>query len=349
MKKTTVILIAILFFFSSTAYSIPQPIGVGGQIKINGVPVNGVEVTIKNLNTGETHTAITKTNQQGKSGFYATVIDCLKGDSIQLSISYNGNLYTKIETVDFSQPTIWINLSIETTSEPPGAGDNNPSPIPNGNHAPIADFTYTPLTIYPKTVITFRDNSSDLDNDIISWTWTIENNIFTGATITYAFQEPGNHTVTLVVTDKNKTMSIRQKKIYVVSNGNATETPSENITIFIQVKDDKNTPLSNAIVEIYKDNSLIQTVYTNDEGIASTSLPQGTYTIQAYHSDEYQYLTHTFFSNNENITVFLSGDNNVIIPTQPTSSTPNWILLIGVSITLFTIIFLFIGRWRKWI
>ena len=54
-----VILISIILALP-VASALFQPVGVIGRVKINGVYQDGVQVTIKNLNTGEEKVVITQ-------------------------------------------------------------------------------------------------------------------------------------------------------------------------------------------------------------------------------------------------------------------------------------------------
>jgi len=83
----------------------------------------------------------------------------------------------------------------------------------SNNQNPIADFRWEPTNPYADESTTFISTSTDPNNDIIEWTWLIQDygKIFwmygpwlyslSGETINYVFKEPGLHLVCLIVRD----------------------------------------------------------------------------------------------------------------------------------------------------
>ena len=169
------------------------------------------------------------------------------------------------------------------TSPPP------PPPAPSGS-PPIANFTYTPENPLVGEEVTFIDTSTDPDNDITSRTWTINGETFSEETVTYVFTEPAIYVVSLVVMDSQGNIDIIQRHVSVTSpQENQTQTLPEvtNVTLHIEAKDKNNNTLSNVKIVIYdENNTVVQTVYTNESGIATVTLPVGSYKIKAFYRDQ---------------------------------------------------------------
>jgi len=71
-----------------------------------------------------------------------------------------------------------------------------------GNVSPVADFTYSPLTPAAGDNVVFTDESVDDDGIIVSWTWNFgDGNTSALPEPSHTFQNPGNYTVSLTVTD----------------------------------------------------------------------------------------------------------------------------------------------------
>jgi PKD repeat protein len=67
-----------------------------------------------------------------------------------------------------------------TVTDPDGLSDSIIKSPVVVNRPPVADFTYSPTTIYNNTTVSFNENASDLDNDSLSYQW--------------AYQTPGSST-----------------------------------------------------------------------------------------------------------------------------------------------------------
>jgi len=52
--------IALIILILQVAYALPQPCGVIGRIKVNGTYQDGIQVTVKNLMSGEEKTVVTQ-------------------------------------------------------------------------------------------------------------------------------------------------------------------------------------------------------------------------------------------------------------------------------------------------
>jgi len=247
-----------------------MPVGIAGRVIIDGVPTNGIEVVVQNLNTGETIQTYTR-KAQSEDGWFVCAVGGKDGDIIKATVNYNGKLYSKQITVDLNRTTHYINFTI--TSSPPSA-----------------NFIWTPEHPKVNETITFIDMSSDPDGDIVSTSWKIAGHNFTGHEIQYTFIEPGNFTISLIIMDSSGYIDICQKTIYIAplepsfstnETSTSNQTEKTDITLFIEVKDKNGNPLPNTKVEIYRNNTLVQVVYTNEDGIAETEVQSGSYEIRA--------------------------------------------------------------------
>jgi len=83
---------------------------------------------------------------------------------------------------------------------PYGLGDYLPLTEPN--YAPIANFTYVPLSPTTASMITFTDTSIDNDNNIINWTWDFDDGNFSyDQNPSHQYSSIGNYTVNLTIED----------------------------------------------------------------------------------------------------------------------------------------------------
>ena len=109
-----------------------------------------------------------------------------------------------------------------TVTDAKGAHDSTATTISIGtqNSPPIADFTYGVDTA-TKT-ITFADNSTDLDNDILTYSWDFGDNLTSNEkNPVHSYATNGSYTVILTVNDgkatdtKNKTIKIGRMPLIV--------------------------------------------------------------------------------------------------------------------------------------
>ncbi|WP_231868383.1 PKD domain-containing protein, partial [Fictibacillus phosphorivorans] len=80
------------------------------------------------------------------------------------------------------------------------------------NRAPVADFTYSPTTIYNNTTVTFSENASDADGDPLTYQWAYQTpgsstwvNFSTAANPTKILNIKGTWNIRLTVTDPSGT------------------------------------------------------------------------------------------------------------------------------------------------
>jgi len=245
---------------------------------------------------------------------------------------------TNKNTNDTSLKTNWLNLSITIPSEEESNNDENqpstpPPPPPSPNHVPTANFIYTPTNPNVNNTVTFHSTSTDEDNDITTYIWTINNEVLYGETVEYIFTKPGAYQIRLEVEDQqqNYNSKTRTIQIYPVNTTqpppqqNTTNNTTNNITLSIIVQDEQGNPLPNTAVTIQRNNQTT-TVYTNETGIIILTTPPGDYTIKT--GDETKHLS---FVNNGRVVFTLS---NQPIPEQEGI---NWLIVL-IPITIISIL-----------
>jgi PKD repeat protein len=181
--------------------AVPEPVGIGGRISIDGVWTNGLNITVTNENSGSFAETYTQSTPQG-DGYYAVALTAEDGDKLNLTMWYNSTLYSNYTLADTDLTTQWINLSIVTAP---------------GENWPEADFSWSPTDIYVNQIIQFLDTSEDLDNDIVSWVWGIDGTVYTTQNPSHIFLSTGYKTVTLTVTDSQGHVDIASKTVKVKS------------------------------------------------------------------------------------------------------------------------------------
>jgi len=264
-----------------------QPCGIIGRIKIDGVYQDGIQVTIKNLITGEEKVVITQ-EINGEHGWYIATLSGDNGHIVQ--IEYDG--YTNNTIIDLDRLSQYLNLTVESGGGESSSPSEIPHVIPSPPPPPHANFTYSPLNPKVGDEVTFIDTS---EGNITSRTWTIDGNSFTTKTVTYTFTLPGYYTVSLVVMNSVGDIDIIQRTIFIspseqsfeANETNNTNPPQKtNVTLYITVKSRDNRTIPNAKVEIYQNNTIVQVVYTNESGVAQATLPSGSYKIKAYYGTQ---------------------------------------------------------------
>lgn len=113
-------------------------------------------------------------------------------------------------------------------------GDNGNG---NGNKDPLAEFTYTPTTVYANQTVDFdASNSTDPDpDDVLEYSWDFGDdyatseypNTATGVQPSHVYTVPGTYNVTLTVEDGKGGISDDIQEITVLSE----ETPTVSLTI----------------------------------------------------------------------------------------------------------------------
>ena len=110
MVKKLLILTLILISSSFAVAQPGMPIGAGGIIEVDGIPIGGITVQIVNLNTGESKITTTAYDTpHTKCGFYTVALTGQDGDVIKATVTY-GNTYSNTTIVDISQVTQFCNI-----------------------------------------------------------------------------------------------------------------------------------------------------------------------------------------------------------------------------------------------
>jgi PKD repeat protein len=161
-NKLSLLLCLLILFFSSLPVVNSQlnPIAVSGWVYMqSGVPASGASVSVFNIDTGQY--ANTTANLNGQ---YVVAMSGANGDIIRISCSHLGEAGVNTTVVNLADPTQWLDLHLLLTAVPP-----------------VALFTYKQYdandveTPYGQ-VVKFRDESSDADGHIDSWTWDFGDN-----------------------------------------------------------------------------------------------------------------------------------------------------------------------------
>jgi len=336
-KTTTFVLLTLLILYSRLTTGIGIPVGIGGIVTVNDIPTDGLTVTVTNKNTNLQTTYVT-----ANGGYYAVALEAKNGDIVEATCNYNDIIYSNTATIDTSLKTNWLNLSITIPSEEESNNNDEnqpsppPSPPPSNNHVPTANFVYTPTNPNVNNTVTFHSTSTDEDNDITTYIWTINDEVLYGETVEYIFTNPGVYQIRLEVEDQqqNYNSKTRTIQVYPVNTTqpppqqNTTDNTINNITLSIIVQDEQGNPLPNTKVTIQRNNQTT-TVYTNETGVAVLTTPPGDYTIKT--GEETKHLS---FVNNGRVVFTLS---NQPIPKQEGI---NWLIvlipitIIGILITI---------------
>jgi PKD repeat protein len=130
-------------------------------------------------------------------------------DNDSLSFTYSGNSQIGVSasglSVTYTAPAARITeYVVFTVSDGVCSDSDTVEVIVDGNRAPIADFTFSPLQPRIYETVTFTDASSDPDGDALTYAWDFNNdgNIDSRArNPTYQYSVPGTYSVNLTVTD----------------------------------------------------------------------------------------------------------------------------------------------------
>jgi PKD repeat protein/5-hydroxyisourate hydrolase-like protein (transthyretin family) len=152
----------------------------------------------------------------------------------------NSDWPTHVVVGGFPEPGVY-NVT-HTVQDDDGATDTTTGQITvsDDNDAPTASFTADPANPEAEQNVTFTSTSTDPDGQITSYEWTINNQTFTGETVTTTFPTNGTYTVTHTVEDDDGATSTVIDDITVSTAGtppearlttNATATEGDTITL----------------------------------------------------------------------------------------------------------------------
>jgi len=157
------------------------------------------------------------------------------------------------------------------------------------NIPPLADFVYDPLNPETNELITFTDNSSDIDGTIISWHWDFgDGNSSTNQTSNHSYAHGGNYQVNLTVTDDDNDSSWTTQIITI-----ANQDPIADFEVISPVNattDDNITFIDNSTDQ---DGTIVNWTWDFGDGMISydqhptrSYADNGTYTISLMVTDD---------------------------------------------------------------
>ena len=125
--------------------------------------------------------------------------------------------------------TYTVTLTVEDND---GATDSESKDVTVSNVKPTANFNYIPQTsVKVGTIINFTDNSTDLDGNIINWTWNFGGGVIVyEKNVNHTYSKDGTYHVTLTVTDNDETTDSYTTTIIVKKE---KETPGFEFAILI--------------------------------------------------------------------------------------------------------------------
>ncbi|WP_406039050.1 PKD domain-containing protein [Succinimonas sp.] len=138
----------------------------------------------------------------------------------------NNGMYTVyLNVTDSGNLSNYITKEVSVDSISEGGNNDNPDPeIPVTNNPPVADFNFE---VSADGVVNFSNNSSDPDNDMLTYEWRFGDNAKTSdeASPTHQYKKNGKYAVYLNVTDSGNLSNYITKEINVdsISEGSNDE------------------------------------------------------------------------------------------------------------------------------
>jgi len=347
----------------------PVPIGVGGRVMLNGNYTNNLTIDITNLNTSASQNVTTQGGGMG-DGFYACAVSAESGHIINISYLFCDTSFFNTTIADVNLTTNWLNLSINFTCNNSDDNTSDNDTDPPDDHAPNSKFTYSPSEPFVNETVTFTDISSDIDDDIVTRTWTINGKSFATRKVNYSFYPADNYTISLVVMDFEGNIDIEQKTVWArlnvtvndtlndttndtvnnTTNDTTNDTTNETITILIEVKDPDGNPLAETDITVFdEDDKIIVYGTTNETGIAELNVPSGTYKIKAFYGDEDEQKEMTFTADGKVTFLFSNEEIPDVVDENYLSMLINFFtniyVIIGIiAVVIIVVVIIFIRR-----
>ncbi len=137
----------------------------------------------------------------------------------------NGKYTVYLNVTDSGNLSNYITKEVNVDSISEGGNDNPDTPVADENNAPIAYFYYEDTD---EGLVKFTNNSSDPDNDKLTYKWNFgDNSESNKKSPNHTFKKNGMYTVTLTVTDSHNLTSTITKDV-IVASVSAIDPPVEN-------------------------------------------------------------------------------------------------------------------------
>ena len=120
------------------------------------------------------------------------------------NLSFDTEYIVYVNVTDYNGSGNWNNQTFSFTTEE--------------NVIPKADFSYSPNTPTVIDIVTFIDNSSDNNDNVVNWSWDFDDGYISyQKNTTHQYNETGNYTVTLIVTDEDNASGVITKNVTIVN------------------------------------------------------------------------------------------------------------------------------------
>ena len=134
------------------------------------------------------------------------------------------------------------------------------------NHAPVANFVYSPVPVFVGVETTFDASlSSDVDGDALTYSWSIDGHNFVGVQTTYTFDAISIYNVQLIVEDEHGETDTLVKVIQVIDNQPQNEAPVANFVFEQPVYVDQASTFTSTSIDDGLLNDLSYTWFVNGQ------------------------------------------------------------------------------------